>query len=152
MVPVPTSALVTLPRFAYSPHGTFGRLSVDGGAPFYTVERPWANNAKGVSCIPCGTYVLKLGMFYSGDGPGGKRDYPAYEILGVPGRDQIKIHVANYMTQVEGCVAPGMTLGYNSEVQLWAVRNSQQAFDQFMNLMAGRDGQLVISNYVGGIL
>src|SRR5688572_31361757 len=80
----PTEALVTLERFAYTPMGTFGLLSVDGGVPFRTVERPWARNMDGISCIPCGAYSLKLGMFYSGDGVGGKKDYPAYEILDVP--------------------------------------------------------------------
>lgn len=146
----PTEALVTLIRFAYTPKGTFGWLSVDGGAPLYTVERPWMQNQSNISCIPCGTYRLKLGMFYAGDGVGGKRDYPAYEILDVPGRDLIKIHIANRYQQVNGCVAPGFELGvYGLD---WAVLNSHLAFDHFMELMAGRDGTLVVSNYVGGML
>lgn len=152
MVPVPplTDALVTLIRFAYTPIGTFGWLAVDGGAPFYTVEQPWADNHASHSCIPCGTYALKLGMFFSGDGVGGKRDYPAYEILNVPDRDLIKVHVANKATDVRGCVGPGYELG--AAYGQWAVLRSQDAFDHFMALMAGRDGSITISNYVGGIL
>lgn len=146
----PIEALVTLERFAYTPMGTFGLLSVDGGTPFRTVERSWARNLDGISCIPCGVYRLKLGMFYGGDGVGGKRDYPAYEILGVPERDLIKIHVANKATQVKGCVGLGMQLGVLDGV--WAVLNSQAAFDHFMELMDERDGSLHVSNYIGGML
>lgn len=151
MVPVPpTDALVTLVRFAYSPNGTFGRISVDGGAPFYTVEQPWADNVVGHSCIPCGTYPLKLGMFFGGDGIGGKPDYPAYEVLNVPGRTLIKIHRANKADDVQGCIGPGMTLGVAGTT--WAVLQSAVAFAHFMELMAQRDGTITVSNYTGGIL
>ena len=32
------------------------------------------------------------------------------EILGVTGRSGLRIHVANYTRQLEGCIAPGYTL------------------------------------------
>ena len=109
--------------------GTFGQLTL-GDKSWFTVERPWAQNKPSVSCIPAGWYPMTLGMFYSGDGPGGKADYPAYEITEVPGRAQIKIHKANIATQVEGCVALGKDLGAVEGV--WAALRSKDAFTEFM--------------------
>lgn len=121
-----------------------------GNAPFYTLEDPWNNNEVGNSCIPIGEYGLVLGMFYGGDGVGGKKDYPTYELQNVSGRDLIKIHVANMITQLLGCIALGLELGYMNN--LWCVQKSQLAFDTFMSEMDGRSGLLKISNYVGGTL
>lgn len=149
-LPLPTDRYVTLERFAYTPMGTFGRMRVAGNAPLYTLELPWNNNNPGTSCIPIGEYGMVLGMFYSGDGPGGKKDYPAYELQNVPGRDLIKVHVANKITQLLGCIAPGLELGCMDG--LWCVQKSQIAFDTFMSEMAGRSGLLKISNYAGGVL
>ena len=109
--------------------GTFGLLEHEEWSCF-TVERPWRQNKPTISCIPAGLYPLKLGTFYSGDGPGGKPDYPAYELLNVPQRAQIKIHKANLATDVEGCIGVGMGLG--SMGGKWAVVNSILAYDQLM--------------------
>lgn len=113
--------------------GTFGVLAL-GAQEWYTVERPWDDNKPSVSCIPAGTYELKLGAFYSGDGIGGKPDYPAYELLNVPGRALIKIHKANLASQVKGCIAVGKELG--AEGGVWCVHNSRQAFDELMTAAA----------------
>jgi hypothetical protein len=113
--------------------GTFGVLSL-GAQQWYTVERPWENNKPSISCIPAGTYEVKLGMYYSGDGPGGKPDYPAYEILNVPGRALIKIHKGNRMLDVKGCVALGKDLG--ADRGDWCVLGSREAFSEFMTAAA----------------
>ncbi len=43
----------------YFPHGTFSFLcDENGNAILKTVERPWKNNAAGISCVPEGTYDL----------------------------------------------------------------------------------------------
>jgi hypothetical protein len=119
-----------LRRFGSIPNmGTFGTLHV-GDQSWFTVERPWAQNKPSVSCIPAGSYPLKLGVFYSGDGVGGKPDYPAYEVLDVPGRALIKIHVANLALEVKGCIAVGKELG--AELGTWALRRSREAFAEFM--------------------
>jgi hypothetical protein len=73
-------------------------------------------------------------MFYGGDGPGGRIDYPAYEILNVPGRSQIKIHKGNKATDVQGCVALGKDLGALDGA--WCVVGSREAFSEFMTAAA----------------
>lgn len=129
---------VTLTRWCHSEvMGTFGTLRV-GAKEWFSVECPWRDNAPSVSCIPEGNYPLKLGKYFGGDGIGGRPDYPAYEILHVPDRAQIKIHRANISLQVKGCVAIGRVLGV--DLGRWAVRESQLAYDEFM---AAMDGALV---------
>ena len=89
---------LTLVR-SYYPLGTNGELYLDGRLLCYTIELPWIDNIKEVSCIPEGRYQLvkmytkKFGMHYM--------------VSNVPGRSDIFIHPANYaMRELEGCIAP----------------------------------------------
>lgn len=118
---------VLLERFAYTPFGVFGKLIIPEFECF-TVEKPWLDNKRRESCIPEGVYKLKLGMYNRGG-------YPAYEVLGVPGRSLIKIHIGNTMDDVLGCIAPGKSLGYAE--RKWSVSSSKKAFEEFMSAMDG---------------
>lgn len=118
---------VELERFAYTPHGTFGRIMLPEFECF-TVERPWLDNKRRQSCIPEGTYELVLGMYNRGG-------YPAYELMDVPDRSLIKIHVGNTMDDIVGCIAPGKALGFLE--RKWAVSSSRKAFNEFMVAMNG---------------
>ena len=119
--------IIYLDRFAYTMYGVFGMLRYDG-MKLFTVERPWSDNQRNVSCIPTGAYPLKLTHFIHGD-------YPAYELLDVPGRDSILIHIGNTMDDVRGCIAPGLMLGWVGKK--WAVVESKLAFERFMEHMNG---------------
>lgn len=115
-----------LERFCYTPLGTVGRMTVDDGVfKCYTIERPWLENALFISCIPTGEYTVKLGVFY-------KRGYPAWEIMDVPGRTDIKIHRANTMLELEGCIALGTGITLMSD--MWAVSDSRKAYSAFMEV------------------
>lgn len=118
---------VKLERFAYTPHGVFGRIIIPEFECF-TVERPWLDNKPRQSCIPEGVYDLKLGVYNRGG-------YPAYEVMDVPGRSLIKIHVGNTIDDVVGCIAPGKALGFLE--RKWAVSSSKKAFGEFMAAMDG---------------
>lgn len=65
-----------------------------------SLERGWRNNQNNISCVPEGTYTLKLE--YS---PKFKKDL--WELYGVPNRSEIKFHAANYWKQLDGCIALG---------------------------------------------
>ncbi len=120
---------VFLERFCYSDiMGTFGKLKVDD-FECLTVERPWLNNKVGESCIPEGAYELKLGFYNRGG-------YPCYEIDPVPDRTLIKIHIANTIDDVIGCVGLGMGLGYIENK--WAVTSSERALN---DVLAASDGE-----------
>ena len=93
---------IRLERFAYLPNGTLGRLFLPDGTVLYTVERPWLDNKVGESCIPEGEYFCEPfdGNKFKG----------VFQITDVPNRSYILFHAANYPSQLQGCVAPGLTL------------------------------------------
>jgi hypothetical protein len=111
----------------YNPNDAFKNLNL------HILELPWRDNRPGVSCIPADSFECVIGMYYGGDGPGGKPDYPAYEILHVPGRKHIKMHIANYPYELGGCLAPGLS----RDPAVPMVKDSAIAFRQFMSYMAG---------------
>lgn len=83
----------------YFPHGTNGMLFLHGRLLCYTIELPWLNNAKGLSCIPEGTYRLT------------RRYSPRFKdhllVNGVTGREFILLHPANDAgAELRGCIAP----------------------------------------------
>lgn len=78
---------------------TMGRLRVNG-FECLTLELPWRDNAEDVSCIPAGTYKVKV--TYSNKF---KRDLP--ELLGVPGRSKVRIHPGNTTRDTQGCILVG---------------------------------------------
>jgi hypothetical protein len=116
--------MITVERFAYTPFGTFGRLTFSDFECF-TVERPWENNEPDVSCIPVGTYPLDPNAHYH------RGNYDCCEILEVEGRTLIKIHIANTLDDVKGCIGVGSKLGWVH--WKWAVENSRNTFFQLMS-------------------
>ncbi len=79
---------------------TLGELSVIGHSfTCKTLELPYKNNQKYISCIPPGTYIVR------------KRSslrFPHhFWITNVPNRDKILIHFGNYNTDIQGCVLVG---------------------------------------------
>ena len=117
--------MITLTRFCYSSKGTFGLLEY-AELDLYTVERPWRQNEVSVSCIPEGTYRLGLTSF--------RGKYETLEIEGVPGRSEIKIHVANSPSDLSGCVGVGLNIGVLGTE--WSVVASQSAFDLFWDAVS----------------
>jgi len=92
---------IDLKRFAYHPKGTLGVIDYSGER-FYTIERPWKDNAVSVSCIPENVYEMSW------------RESPRFgatwHVQDVQNRTYILIHAANYATDVEGCIGLGMGL------------------------------------------
>jgi len=116
---------LTLKRFFYSPtQGTLGSLHL-GDYWWWTLEEIWNNNQRGASCIPVGTYQLKRHIHQG--------RYPAYQLVGVPGRTGINIHYGNTILDVEGCILPGRRHGVVDN--MWAVTGSKNAFEEFMQMM-----------------
>ena len=68
---------------------------------FKTLELPWQENKRRVSCIPEGEYLVKKMP------PTAKRNYEYFHVQNVPGRDAILFHPGNYTRQILGCILPG---------------------------------------------
>lgn len=83
----------------YFPNGTNGKLECGGQFICNTIELPWRNNEKRVSCIPEGKYFIK--KRYS------KKFQWHIEVVGVDMRSLILFHPANNALQeLNGCIAP----------------------------------------------
>jgi len=124
---------ITLERFCYHPEGTLGVLRFDSQT-FYSIERPWKNNAVSFSCIPEGTYQTRW------------RKSPKFgetwEIQDVPNRTYILIHAANYAKDVHGCIGLGTYL-MGDKI---AVSQSRIAVGLFEKLTRETEWQLEIKN------
>lgn len=83
----------------YFPDGTNGKLEYEGRFICNTIELPWLDNAKLISCIPEGKYLLR-------------RRYSAkfqwhIEVVDVENRNSILFHPANNaLSELKGCIAP----------------------------------------------
>lgn len=103
-----------------APMGCFGELIIDGEFVCYTVEQPWRNNRRFVSCVPTGEYFL---LPFSSDKYGdvvaltNGSNVVAYEHEAKDGdRYACLFHAANWSKQLQGCIAPG-------ELITWAQGN-----------------------------
>ena len=120
--------MVRLVRELDDGHCTIGRMLLDGGAFFFTLERPWLDNKTGVSCIPApGAYHAQI------------RRSPhlgiTYWLADVPDRKFILIHSGNIVAHVQGCIMLGLSRGWMRGER--AVFQSVTAVRQFMNIMGG---------------
>lgn len=78
--------------------------SLDGKTQsLYTLELPWKNNERMVSCIPAGNY----GVIISYSNQFGKK-LPI--LLNVPDREGIRIHAGNTTADTTGCILVGLSL------------------------------------------
>lgn len=84
---------------SYHEKGTNGELFVNDKLFCYTIELPWKNNRKNVSCITPGTYdLVKRNSENHGD---------HLLLENVPNRSLILIHTANNaLEELRGCIAP----------------------------------------------
>lgn len=95
----------------YDPEGTNGELKL---VVCNTIELPWLQNQRNVSCIPEGRYELRKRFI--------KKFGLHLLVVDVPDRSWILIHPANdAKTQLKGCIAPVTQLtgpGKGSESRL----------------------------------
>ena len=86
-------------RRNYFPDGTNGTLECAGKFICHTIELPWKNNERRVSCVPEGKYFLT--KRYS------KKHKWHIEVRNVAGRGGILFHPANNaLKELNGCIAP----------------------------------------------
>lgn len=107
----------------YFSTGTNGVLSFNGNEICKTIELPWKENQRRISCIPEGIYRIK------------KRFISKFkwhlEVLNVKNRDLILIHPANNaIKELNGCIAPvSQTIGESKGTQ------SRIAFERLKNII-----------------
>lgn len=107
----------------YHAKGTNGILLLDDHRLCYTIELPWRNNRRGLSCIPEGKYSLEVRW--------SPRLSDHLMLEKVPRRALILIHPANdALSQLKGCIAPVSQLTGPGQGT-----DSQLAFDKIKALV-----------------
>lgn len=136
-----------LTRTAYTDQGTFGVLEGEG-LRLFTLECPWRDNRRMVSCIPEGKYRVVWV-------PSQRFKRHTYRLLNVPSRDGVLIHSANFagdpdmgwISQLNGCIAFGLRQGAlrnrNGAVQA-AILSSAPAIRMFEERLAQKPFTLEI--------
>lgn len=91
---------LTLTRIKDTGKSTIGKITCEGNEVVKTLELPWKDNKRGVSCIPKGRYLVERHHSPSK----GK----CFHVLGVEGRSEILIHLGNYPHDSLGCILVGI--------------------------------------------
>lgn len=110
---------------------TLGTLIARNGQATFTcktLELPWLNNQRNISCIPKGTYQVKQEWWWS-------KAKSTYLLQNVTGRGGIRIHSGNYFSDIQGCILLGNSFVDINKDGILDVVNSRvtiQAFEQFM--------------------
>lgn len=133
---------VYLCRFSTSDQGTQGILASEDGFFCKTLELPWKDNKRNISCIPAGEYIVKI------------RKSPKYGtiywVTNVKERTWILIHSGNFAgdtskgwkTHVNGCILLGKKHGFLGNQM--AVLSSRVTVRRFMRHMQNETFKLKV--------
>ena len=126
-------------RNTFSKESILGELFLNGELICDTLENPWKDNQRNISCIPEGEYPVRLRLARES----ASRDYLHLLVQDVPNRDWILFHRGNTAKDTSGCILVG--LGSQQDV----VNNSVLAMDllikEILNL-GGENINLIIKN------
>mgnify|MGYP003135141481 CR=1 FL=1 len=126
-------------RDTFSENSTIGELFLNGERMCDTLENPYINNEKRISCIPEGEYKVRLRTARES----ATRDYVHLLVEDVPNRDYILFHRGNSAKDTSGCILVG--LGSQQDF----VQNSTLAMDLLMKEilnLGGKNINLIIKN------
>ena len=126
-------------RDTFSKNSVIGELFLNGERMCDTLENPWINNKKNVSCIPRGEYKVRLRL----PRESATRNYIHLLVQDVPNRDWILFHRGNTSKDTRGCILVG--LGSQQDF----VSNSVLAMDLLIKEvihLGGENINLIIKN------
>ena len=128
-----------LVRMICTDKSTIGRLYLNKEYVCDTLENPYINNERNISCIPEGTYNVRLRLARES----ATRDYLHLLVQDVPNRDYILFHRGNTAKDTSGCILVGN--GRKQDI----VENSRLAMDLVMQeiiYLGGENINLIIKN------
>ena len=126
-------------RDTFSEVSTLGQLFLNGERFCDTLELPWKDNQKRISCIPEGEYQVRIRVARES----ASRDYVHLLVQDVPNRDFILFHRGNSAKDTRGCILVGQ--GSQQDI----VHNSTLAMDLLMKEilnLGGTNINLIIKN------
>mgnify|MGYP003625343992 FL=1 len=126
-------------RDEFTEKSTIGKLFLDGEMFCYTLELPYLDNQRSISCIPKGEYKVRLRTAKES----ATRDYLHLLVQDVKGRSYILVHIGNTAKDTRGCILVGQSR------QQDCVNNSRIAMEllikEILNL-GGTNINLIIKN------
>ena len=126
-------------RDTFSKNSVIGELFINGELICDTLENPWQDNQRNISCIPEGEYPVRLRLARES----ASRDYLHLLVQEVPNRDWILFHRGNTAKDTSGCILVG--LGSQQDI----VSNSTLAMDLLIKEilhLGGENINLIIKN------
>ena len=126
-------------RNTFTEVSTIGKLFLNGEWLCDTLENPYLDNQRNISCIPAGEYPVRLRVARES----ATKDYLHLLVMDVPNRDLILFHVGNTAKDTRGCVL----IGIGTEQDL--VKNSTLAMGLLMKEIVNLGGtniNLIIKN------
>lgn len=115
----------------YLPDRTEGELLTEDGKHIsYSLELPWLSNRKSISCVPAGTYALRLvksarfGMQWHLENVD-----LGVSVDGNTTRTHVLIHAGNWVKDTNGCILLGLVKG------MGAVHESKAAIRKLHELL-----------------
>tara|TARA_R100001530_G_scaffold64140_1_gene46105 strand:+ start:124 stop:537 length:414 start_codon:yes stop_codon:yes gene_type:complete len=126
-------------RDTFTDQSTLGKLYLNGEYMCDTLENPWLNNQRNISCIPDGRYDVRIRLARES----ATRDYIHLLVQEVPERSYILFHIGNTAKDTQGCILVGI------KRQQDFVSNSRLAMDLLMKEIIHLGGEkihLIIKN------
>ena len=126
-------------RNTFTEVSTIGKLYLNGEWLCDTLENPYLDNQRNISCIPAGEYPVRLRVARES----ATKDYLHLLVMDVPNRDLILFHIGNKSSDTRGCVL----VGIGTEQDL--VKNSTLAMELLMKEIVNLGGtniNLIIKN------
>lgn len=128
---------LVLKRIVENGAGTFGVLIIDGLPRLVTLELPWHDNERDISCIPVGNYMMKR---FRSDVHG-----ETWEVADVPDRGIILLHVANTIFDLKGCI--GIATLFGTQENTYGIQGSRSGMGTLRSLLGDADNvPIVIMN------
>ena len=126
-------------RETFTDVSTIGNLYLDGEWLCDTLENPYIDNQRSISCIPAGQYKVRLRTAKES----ATKDYLHLLVQEVPDRSLILFHSGNTAKDTRGCILVGIGREQN------LVKNSRLAMDLLMKEilnLGGTNINLIIKN------
>lgn len=123
---------VDLIRTIYGKWQTLGFMQLGTEKLCSTLELPWKENKRGISCIPEGVYTMVKRAGHE------KRPYEHFHVTNVPGRSLILVHPGTFVTHTKGCILPGLDYAFVNADNLFDTVNSKLALQHLLDKLPAK--------------
>jgi len=118
-----------LSRYNYGENLTQGIITSSHLYICDSLELPWKDNQTEISCIPEGVYTIKSEIH--------PKKGKVIRLFDVPKRSGILIHVGNDVSEILGCILPGVKFGNR-------VQESKKHLEILVDILKNKESTLEI--------